>query len=456
MSLFGALTSGVSSLNAQSQALGIIADNISNVGTIGYKAVQSKFSSLVTQNSSQSSHSPGGVLSLPLYNINSQGLLQSSASSTDIAIDGAGFFVVNESPSPALGNEYLFTRAGSFNIDKDGYFVNTGGFYLQGWPLDANEQLPTNTSSISALETVNVANLSTLAERTTSMSVAANLPAVSTAGDTYNTNVLIYDSLGVAHDAEFTWHYNGVVAGNDQWEVRLSGLTRGADGASSGTYDPDTGSGGAAAALSATNYMTLATIDFANDGTLTGGTGAVNITLDFSPAAPEQFNFTGSGGELGAATTNEITLNLGTYGEATGMTFLDGPYTPKALDQNGLPFGSFAGVQIDGDGIVTAFFDNGSLKKIYQLPIAIFNSPNGLEARSGNAFAESAFSGEHLLLQANTAGAGKVASASLEASNADLATEFTNMIVTQRAYSASARIVTTGDQMLEELIRLKR
>src|SRR5690606_40411400 len=119
-------------------------------------------------------------------------------------------------------------------------------------------------------------------------------------------------------------------------------------------------------------------------------------------------------------------------------------------EHNCLPFGSSSGVSIDKDGIVTAFFDNGSRKKIYKLPLATFNNPNGLQARTGNAYAQTAESGEYLLLQANTAGAGKVASNALEASNVDLAEEVTNMIITQRAYSANARIITTSDEMLED------
>lgn len=456
MSIYGAMTSGVSGLAANSQNLGMIADNISNVNTIGYKGTRARFSTLVTQSATSTGYSPGGVAALPLKLVDQQGLLQGSNSVTDLAIDGNGFFVVNESSSAGTGNEYLFTREGSFTIDEDGNFVNAGGFYLQGWPLDANEALPSNTSSISALETVNVAGLSTLAERSTAIEIGANLPATATAGDTETTNVTIYDSLGVPHDMELTWYYNGSVGGNSQWEMRVTGLTRSSDGVASATYDSDTGDATPAAALSSTNYMTVGTLDFGIDGTPTGGTGTVNLTLDFAPGAPQAFNFTGSGGELGDSTNNQVTMDLGTYGEATGMTHLDGPYTPKTLEQNGLPFGTYSGVSIDDDGIVTAYFDNGSRKKIYKLPLATFNNPNGLQARTGNSFAQTAESGEYLLLQANTAGAGKVAASSLEASNVDLAEEFTNMIVTQRAYSANARTITTSDEMLEELIRLKR
>ncbi|MGF1626146.1 MAG: flagellar hook protein FlgE [Alphaproteobacteria bacterium] len=452
MSIYGAMTSGVSGLAANSQNLGMIADNISNVNTIGYKGSRARFSTLVTQSSTNSGYTPGGVAALPLRLIDQQGLLQGSSSPTDLAIDGSGFFVVNEGPNGGTGNEFLFSREGSFTVDSDGNFVNAGGFYLQGWPLDANEALPSNTSSISALETVNVAGLSTLAERTTEIQIGANLPATATVGQTETTNVTIYDSLGVPHDVELTWHYNGT----NQWEARVTGMTRTSDGVASATYDSDTTDATPAAALSDTNYMVIGTLDFATNGTPTGGTGPVSMTLNFNPGGTQAFNFTGSGGELGDVASNQMSLALGTYGAASGMTFLDGPYTPKTLEQNGLPFGTYSGVSIDKDGIVTAFFDNGSRKKIYKLPLATFNNPNGLQSRTGNAYAQTADSGEYLLLQANTAGAGKISSASLEASNVDLAEEFTSMIITQRAYSANARIITTSDEMLDELIRLKR
>ena len=130
MSLFGALTSGVTGLFSQSQTLGIIADNISNVNTVGYKATSSRFSTLVTVQGSTTKYAPGGVQSIPLREYDVQGLLQGSTSPTDIAVSGAGFFVVNDS-ADGLG-DILFTRAGSFRTDKDGNLVNTGGFYLTG------------------------------------------------------------------------------------------------------------------------------------------------------------------------------------------------------------------------------------------------------------------------------------------------------------------------------------
>ncbi len=173
MSIFGAMFSGVTGLSANSQALGMIADNISNVNTIGYKGVSARFSTLVTQQAS-SKYTPGGVKASPLQHVDRQGLLQLSASKTDIAIAGAGFFVVNQT-APSGTGQFLFTRAGSFNTDRNGDLVNTAGYYLQGWPLTNGTTLPTNTRSLSGVQTVNVANLAGTATPTSTVNLSLNL-----------------------------------------------------------------------------------------------------------------------------------------------------------------------------------------------------------------------------------------------------------------------------------------
>ena len=183
MSLFGSLFSGVSALNAQSQAMAMIADNISNVNTIGYKASTARFETLVTS-SGGSTFTPGGVRARTLALVDQQGLVQASTSPTDLAIAGQGFFVVN-TLSNGSGTT-LFTRAGSFLPDSLGNLVNSAGFFFQGWRLDAAGRLPgtsgntTNTTSfadLASLETVNVNSISGVAAATTEVSMGANLTA---------------------------------------------------------------------------------------------------------------------------------------------------------------------------------------------------------------------------------------------------------------------------------------
>ncbi len=179
MSIFGAMFSGVTGLHAQSQALGMIADNIANVNTIGYKGTTARFFSLVTQAASRTTYTPGGVASSPAQGIDRQGLLQASTSKTDIAIAGRGFIVVNQSADS--DEQFLFTRAGSFNPDQNGNLVNTAGYFLQGWPLTDGTTLPTNTSTLSSVETVNVANLAGTATPTSTVNLALNLPSTAPA-----------------------------------------------------------------------------------------------------------------------------------------------------------------------------------------------------------------------------------------------------------------------------------
>ncbi|TAN49195.1 MAG: flagellar hook-basal body complex protein, partial [Rhodospirillales bacterium] len=149
-------------------------------------------------------------------------------------------------------------------------------------------------------------------------------------------------------------------------------------------------------------------------------------------------------------------LFLGNTDLADGMTQLSGNYQVTYITQDGAKFGNFSGVSIGDDGVVTALFDNGVRRPVFQIPVATFVNPNGLDSLTGNTYIETDTSGAYTLRSAKEAGAGGIASASLESSTVDLGEEFTNMIITQRAYSASAKIITTTDQMLDELVNIKR
>ena len=174
MSLFGSLFSGVSGLNAQSRAMGMISDNIANVNTTAYKGALAQFENLVTRSRGSYSYSPGGVRAQSFYTVATQGLIQSSASPTDAAISGAGFFVVNAPPDGQ--GEQLYTRAGSFSPDFQGDLRTTSGNYLQGWALDADEAI----IDVNTLQTVNIRSINGLAAATTTVSLGANLDADAT------------------------------------------------------------------------------------------------------------------------------------------------------------------------------------------------------------------------------------------------------------------------------------
>ncbi len=436
MSLYGAMFSGVSALNAQSQALGMISDNISNVNTVGYKTTKASFATLVTR-STANFHAPGGVRSSPISAVDRQGLLQASANSTDIAISGSGFFVVTDTSTPTASDTRLYTRAGQFSTDSDGFLKSPSGHFLQGWATDSTgTPLAANTSILTSLQPVRVSSVSGSAVATTQIDIGANLPASAAVGATSTTNAQVFDSLGVSHNVTFTWTKNST----NNWT-----LTANAPDALTATGGEENTAGGPAFSV---------IVIFNNDGT-PASFDAVQYPPGTTPPS-----LVLRGWASGAADMT-IALNLGTAGalgtaQANGVTQFSSSYSTTFVNQNGVQFGNFFGTSIDENGLVTALFDNGQTLKVYKLPVATFPNPNGLDAKSGTIYSESGKSGGYVLRSAGTSNAGKIVPSSLEASTSDLAEEFTNMIVTQRAYSAATRVITTADEMLDELIRIKR
>ena len=299
--------------------------------------------------------------------------------------------------------------------------MNSAGYYLQGWPLDSAGNLPANTTVLTSLQTVNVANLTGTATPTTSMELRLNLPSTAANGDTYSATVQIFDSLGNPHNLQVDFVYD---AATPQWDITVQDPTLVSTGAVSGTV----------------TAPVARSISFNGDGTPNVITFPdIDITWTATNANP-----------------STISADVGTSGVIDGITQFANDFAISFIDQDGVRFGAFTNVSINEDGIVSALFDNGERLDIYQLPLARFASPNGLDPHNGNAYLQSERSGDVLLLQPNTGGAGVVESQALESSTVDLAEQFTNMIVTQRAYSASAKIITTADEMLEELIRVTR
>jgi flagellar hook protein FlgE len=228
MSLFGALSSGVSGLTAQSSAMGAISDNITNVSTIGYKNTTVNFQSLVTKQTSSTFYSAGGVQSKPRQDTGVQGLLQASTSQTDIAISGQGFFVVNEAASPTVDDQFLYTRSGSFFMDNEGFLRNTSGFYLQGWPTTADGTVKPANSSLSIanqnivstdyLSTVNLNRVGGTASSTSTIGIGANLPSNDDAGTTHKTDVQFFDSLGNANTMSVIYER---ASAENEWKMSI-------------------------------------------------------------------------------------------------------------------------------------------------------------------------------------------------------------------------------------------
>lgn len=450
MSIFGALRSGVSGLFSQSQALAMVADNIANMNTTGYKGVSPRFSTLVTTQASANSFTPGGVRINTLSSIDQQGLLESSTSETDLAISGDGFFVVSDNATAGQG-QISFTRAGSFRPDANGNLANTAGQFLTGWPIV--DGVVQQTSILGAFTTVNVSNLTSAPIPTSTVDLGANLPASAATGDAFDLSVEALDKQGGSHTLVLTYTKT---ATTDQWDVTATVTD-------SSFVDIDANNDGTAgdlALIAGTTSTRLGTVTFGADGTLasvTANTAAGDIA---TISAANQFVFElDHDNTLGTGTADDrvqLTLDLGTVGATDGMTQFSGTFIPNFINQNGRQFSSITGVNISEDGTVTALFENGETRDIFQVPVAAFPNPNGLTALTGNIFSSSSAAGTPVALAAGTGGAGAIVSNALEASTVDLADEFTRMIVTQRAFSANTKIITTADEMLEELTRVIR
>ena len=434
---FAALAAGVSGLQAFSEGVGVIADNITNVNTIGYKESRMRFSTLVTETSSSSSYSPGGVKTKTETLVSRQGLLQPSNSATDLSIDGAGFFVVKNANSANSQGEYLFTRAGAFTQDSEGFLQNTAGLYLMGWPTDAQGTLPSNKNDLGVLEPINISQLTGTAEPTANINLRANLQsstpinaAYTTVGQLasgavpadFETNVEVYDSLGSAHTVIIAATKTGI----NTWAYEVYGD-------SPADYVVATHPDG---------LIMNGNLSFNTDGTINLG------TTTFVPSSTPTINY------VTGASASPVSVNFGTDGDADGFSQFDTISTVISTAVDGAVFGNVTGVSIDGAGVVTALFDNGLSRKVFQLPVATFPNPDGLARRQGNAFGVSDFSGKFTMVQAGTAGGGNMAANSLEGSTVDLANEFAELIKTQRAFSASTKIITTADEILTELTRI--
>jgi len=444
MSLFGSLFSGVSGLAAQSQSMGMISDNVSNVNTVAYKGAVAQFSTLVTRSEGSATFSPGGVRAGTLYEIADQGLIQASNSPTDVAIDGRGFFAVNTEPDAS--GEQVYTRAGDFRSDLFGNLRNSAGFYLQGWELDANEEVIDRNQ----METVRVDLVSGSVAPTTRVEAGVNLDATQaaftdpyTAGDMASGNVEphftqsidVVDSLGQTHNVTLAFLNTSAPATPRTWQVEVYA-------------DPSELQTAGAGAHPANGLVADGEVSFNGDGTLAGNT--LTPVLGGAAADPLAINWA----EANGADDSAITLDLGTIGDADGLSQFDADYSVAFTNQNGSTFGELTAVNIDEEGFVIASFSNGRTKRLYQLPVATFANPSALDPRSGNVFAETDASGTANLREADSGGAGKIAPSALETANVDLADEFTKMIVTQRAYSANARVISTTDEMLDELVRI--
>jgi flagellar hook protein FlgE len=459
MSINSALLSGVSGLIANSSALGAISDNIANVNTVGYKRNVTDFQDLVTATAAVGAYNSGGVLANTRQLVSQQGQLSQSTSTTDLGIAGDGFFVVTDKATGlTAADTRSFTRAGSFTKDDAGYLKNSAGLYLQGWAADAQGNITTDPSDLTKMTTINVGAIGTIPNPTTKASLNLNLnaattvsaqeatysaaaPATSMSAYTptsgtgvkpdYTTQATVYDAQGGAHTFQINFLKSATA---NQWHAELQAI-------------PATDVAGTTNGL-----ISSGIVAFNPDGTL----DTTNTT--FSAAATALGASSAGAGVRWAANlglpAQSVSFNLS--GSPASVTQYDSASTTNSTSVDGGPAGTLTGVTVGKDGIVSAAFSNGAIRTIAKVALATFQNPDGLQSISGDSYRSTVASGGFNLKSPGEGGSGNISASSLEASTVDLSSEFTGLIITQRAYAASSKIITTADQMLQELINTKQ
>jgi flagellar hook protein FlgE len=478
MSLNSAMQSGVSGLVANSVALSTISNNIANVNTVGFKQSATDFESLVTNAGVDSTLNAGGVMATNQQLVDQQGQLTQTNSPLDLAISGQGFFVTtNQATNVTPTDPRSFTRAGSFTVNSQGYLVNSAGLVLQGWLADSNGKIATNPSDLTSLQSINVSQVGGAVEPTTTIGINANVNSAQTDSAAATAAGAVPPGAGAYNPATNSMAMNAVnsatgVTPDYSIQVPISDSQGGqhtvnldllkstapnqwyAELVANPPSDVVTGAG------LANGQIATGVIAFTSTGqidpTKTTLFSSANPAITFgasSAAAPGagQVNWAPS---LGIA-AQTVTLNLsGGAGSTGGMTQLDSQSVTQSITTNGTSFGNLTNVEIDANGIVTAVFSNGVTRPIAQVAVATFPNPDGLTAISGDAFQVSQNSGTYTLEQPGIGGAGQIDPSTLESSTVDLSSQLTDLITSQSAYSASSKIITTANQMMQDLLNI--
>lgn len=426
-----AMFSGVSGLRAESEAIGVVGDNIANVNTVGFKSQRAIFQDVLGHSilAGTSSALPGsGVRVGEVQQLFTQGSITNTGVSTDVALNGDGFLVVAGTVDGITSNFY--TRAGQLTIDNDGFLVNQQSLNVQGYRANPDGTLQASVSDLQ----VPTASLAPFA--TSEITITTNLDSrdpvltfdILDPDGTSNgsTSITVFDSLGTARTLDI--YFNNL--GNNQYQYNV--VADGAElaGGTAGTH----------------TLISTGTLEFTSDGALNTAT---------TPALDVSF--------AGGATANQaIELNFGEDITNDGSTGLSGTTqfasvtAVSSQSQDGYASGEFSGLAIDGTGLVQGLYTNGQKITIGQLAVAKFRSNDGLGRAGQNLWIETRDSGTAALGAAGAGGRASVTAGALESSNVDLGEEFVGLIQHQRSFSANSRTITTADEMLQELINIKR
>lgn len=510
MSLTSSLYSGVSGLSVHGDSMSVISDNIANVSTIGFKSSRTTFQDVLSQSvatASGTSQIGRGTTMGGVDTLFQQGSFQSTSNSTDLAIGGNGFFIVQQ---PGTNTNY-YTRAGEFRFDEDGKFINSSGYIVQGWALDQNGNSvgtindivlsdftspPESTSRMQAIVNLNVATDS----KSNSLFAAWNSydevlgkvakEPITDAQYAYQTSIQVFDSLGNAHDITIyydkcnaaceyaadptldvnnTWEYIVCCSPEDDLRPGLAGtdaagvLMRGTlsfnastgdlSGMSAYTYagagDPETNATWVPATFSTAGYPQftarfVAGVDQSID--LRTGLRSQSSSWSGTPAA--------NIGAIDAA--NPLATMNSAEPQALTSTQYASSSTTTYSTQNGYSTGFLESISVDTDGVMTGSYSNGQILNLFKVALARFNNEQALTKAGGSLWSKTRKSGSPIIGAAGTNGLGSISPNSLEQSNVDMSSEMVNMIAIQRGFQANSRTITTTDEMLQELINLKR
>lgn len=410
MSLYSSFYSSLSGLSANSGMLGVIGNNLSNLNTIGYKGSSSSFQDLFNaslgSNGTSGNGNPMQVgLGTQLGAISQnfgQGSFQSTGNVTDMAVSGQGVFMLQRSDG-----SQVYSRAGNFIVDRNGFLVNPNGDQVLGWNRVGNVL---STSGVVVPVQINSGTVSA-PTATTTMTTTTNLNANAATGDTFSTPVQVYDSLGSAHTVLVTYTKQAAAG---TWNL---------------TYSSD-----------ATTVTGPAQVAFDSSGIL-------------SPAADGTITVTGW---ANGAANSAINWDIVDAGGVASLTGYAAPSATSATTQDGAAAGTVRSIVVDQNGIITGNFTNGQTIQLAQIGLATFPNMNGLSKEGNNSWSQTLASGAPNIGAADQGGRGKVLGGQLELSNVDTATEFTQLIVAQRGYQANSRIVTTADTLLQEVLNMVR
>lgn len=507
MTVLGSLFTGISGLNAHSEALTTIGANIANVSTTGFKKSRVAFEEVLR-----------GVQLKELGRTLSQGGLEGTENATDLAISGDGYFIVSDGTP-------FYTRAGQFSVNKNGNMTNPGGFILQGYSID------TAGTVSGVLSDVNLTTFTAPPQATSTFGLAANLDASAANADTFSSAFTVFNSLGgtVSLTMNFvkdttnevksaqavtsngagtdTVTSSGTYTGSENQTYTLTVSTGGGAGtavinvATSGTdtvsaftvtgWDTalSVGSLGVQAAFTSTD----ATLEVGDswivgaasnewDWTVTTSDGSTSSSgaIAFDRNGSLSMAYDGSGNQILALdtsnnalmTTVEPTVTVTGLGSGaadlsmtwdlidasnnSNMTGFDESSATFFTTQNGRAPGSIQDLSIGEDGVITGIFSNGVILPVYQIALADFPAPAELDFRGQNLFRESTDSGQPVIGTPNQGGMGRIDSRALEASNVDLTSEFVNLIAAQRGFQANTRVITVGNEILLEMVNLIR